>query len=357
METNTGRTAPSLETHFFHRPFEFDFYQAIKILEALKPNCGRFGVEDDPLKEALHIRSRVSFSPASSDIYSIRSSAYSHKPPTLTVNFFGLAGVQGPLPPPFAEMIIDQERAKNTAFRDFLDIFNHRLLSAWYRIRLKMTPGLSQKPLIHTPMGKIFYDLCGLGTKTFQKKLTIADEKIILLAPLLWERPRSLAGLKQILKAYFHSFHSPSLALTLEPFVGKWVSSPLSELSTLGKTGQFNQLGRTLFLGKKIWIQNDGVKICFSNLSLKDYEKFLPHGPHFNHLTELIYLYGGVEMRPFLSLSIQKEEIPPARLGKMILGHTAWLGKGGGYGVKKSQTFHFPVLLKSQQIYHTSVHN
>jgi len=49
------------------------------------------------------------------------------------VNFMGIAGIQGPLPLPYTEILMSRMRQKDMAFRDFLDIFNHRLVSVFTR--------------------------------------------------------------------------------------------------------------------------------------------------------------------------------------------------------------------------------
>src|SRR5262245_52968389 len=58
-------------------------------------------------------------------------------PPVMTVAFFGLTGPNGALPVHYTQAIIKQlEKGRGderTALRDWLDLFNHRLVSIFYR--------------------------------------------------------------------------------------------------------------------------------------------------------------------------------------------------------------------------------
>jgi type VI secretion system protein ImpH len=56
-----------------------------------------------------------------------------HPPPTVRITFMGLYGVESPLPTHYIDDIT-QRREGYEAAADFLDIFNHRLITQYYRI-------------------------------------------------------------------------------------------------------------------------------------------------------------------------------------------------------------------------------
>ena len=66
------------------------------------------------------------------------------QPDKMTVNFLGLATPNsfGSLPTPYVEEIRFQERENNFAMRDFLDLFNHRLISFFYRAWERSQPAV-----------------------------------------------------------------------------------------------------------------------------------------------------------------------------------------------------------------------
>ena len=90
----------------------------------------------------MRFSSRVGFDFPASEVQEIAAPTAQGEPARLTVNVLGLAGALGPLPAPFSELLLERVWAKDPAMRDFLDIFNHRLVSMLHRARKRVRPGL-----------------------------------------------------------------------------------------------------------------------------------------------------------------------------------------------------------------------
>src|SRR3546814_20185719 len=81
----------------------------------------------------------------------------------MTVAFLGLSGPSGVLPHHYTRWLIARARARDPGPRDFLELFNHRLLllfwHAWrkHRPAIALEFGLGQGALRHV------HDLVGLG--------------------------------------------------------------------------------------------------------------------------------------------------------------------------------------------------
>src|SRR5262249_36158429 len=142
MATHGWGTAPSVASWLFDEGYRFDFYQAVKLLELLQPDSTAVGEGAEPEKEAVRFTSKISMAFPATDVATIHPPKHPGTPAEMTVNFLGLAGCLGPLPPPYTELILDSVRRHDTALRDFLDIFNHRLVSLLYRVRKKHHLGL-----------------------------------------------------------------------------------------------------------------------------------------------------------------------------------------------------------------------
>ncbi|WP_032112997.1 type VI secretion system baseplate subunit TssG [Candidatus Paracaedibacter symbiosus] len=328
MATVARRSDYSLESDLYQETYEFEFSQAIRILEGLNQNSISFGEGDDPLKEALQVKSRLTLAVSSSDIYSVTAPLGGDHRPILTVNFLGLAGIQGPLPTPYTDLVIDRVRHKDTSSRDFLDIFNHRLASFWHRVRKKVVLGMEQIPPESTVAGKTFLDLLGLNSHYLRHKLRVPDRSLLTFAPLFWQRTKSTAGLQQLLKSYFQT------EIHIQELQGHWRQGALEDLSLMGtQKGQYNVLGKSVILGKRSWDQAAGIRIFLKQLSWKKYLTHLPGQHGHAALASLTKFYGGIDHKFTFYAAIKREEIPPTLLGKVArLGQITWLTRGKGQG-------------------------
>lgn len=93
-----------LKDWLFAEGYKFDFFQAVRLLEILNPECHSAGEGSDPLKEAVRFRSNNSLGFPASDVQEVAPPTEQGHPARMIVNFLGLAGAHGPLPHPFTEL-------------------------------------------------------------------------------------------------------------------------------------------------------------------------------------------------------------------------------------------------------------
>ena len=113
--------------------YRFGFFQAVRLLELWEGDRAPVGHDAAPQNEAVRFGSHASVEFPASQIYDVAASRDGTHPARMTVTFFGLNGPLGALPQHYTEIAIERLARKDGALLDFLDLFNHRLLSLFYR--------------------------------------------------------------------------------------------------------------------------------------------------------------------------------------------------------------------------------
>lgn len=337
MATDVGLPPGSVAHGLFKAPQGFDFFQAVRVLQALRPGV-HAAAGREPAAEPVRFRSQVALGFPPSDMVSVREDE-DGGPPTLTVAFLGLAGAQGPLPRPFTEEVMHQARAGDTAARDFLDLFNHRLVGLMYRARARHHPALEAHAPASAPgqapasgdrgwMARYLFALMGLGTPGLDgagraaAALQVPRRALLGYAALLSTETRSAVGLERILSGHF------GINARVVPFTGGWVRLQPEDWTRIGAGGQNRGLGVDAVLGRRVWDAQGAFTVQVGPLGLGDYVRFLPDAPAFRALCSLARFYAGVDLEFTVSLLLKSDEVPPSRLGTRAgarLGWTSWL--------------------------------
>ena len=265
----------------------FDFHQAVRLIEGLRPDTRSVGDCGHPEHEALRFRSSLASAFPASDLAAARPPRPEDPRWELAVNFMGLAGGFGPLPSPLTEQLVGLTRAGDTASRDFLDIFNHRLVSLLYRIRRKHRPALTRESPDHGSHAGQLYALLGLGTPGLRGRMAVPDRALLHHAGLLDQQPRSLHGLERLLASHF------KVAVRVVPMQGRWLPLDDSETTSLGRRN--SRLGARVdggaVLGRRAWDQQAAVVVELGPLDSARFRAFLPDGHSWSALNSMIDFY------------------------------------------------------------------
>jgi type VI secretion system protein ImpH len=236
------------------------------------------------------------------------------------VTFLGIAGIQGPLPEVFTEMLIDRMKVKDYGFRDFLDIFNHRLITFWYTFYGKLFPGLHDAPLEETDIGSSLMDLGGVRYHEQGKGL-------IPFGTLFWQRSGSSAGLEQAISGYFH------VPCRIERFMGGWNRVDKNEQTQIAV--RFHELGRSAILGNRSFDQGKGFKVILGPLSYAQFSDFLPTvslASGYHSLKNLIAAYFDSPPEFKIELILERADVPRSDLsGQYSLARNTWLNNRGNF--------------------------
>jgi type VI secretion system protein ImpH len=322
MVTYGWGTDHSVAEWLFAEGFRFEFYQAVKLLELLNPTAVAVGEGAMPQREAVRFKSHVGFAFPASEVVAVTPAAHHGVPAEMTVTFLGLAGGLGPLPAAYTEWLLERIWQRDTALRDFLEIFNHRLVSLMHRVRKMHRIGLAIEPPGEDPVAHYLFALMGLGTPGLQGRMLVKDRALLFYAGLLAQRPRSMAGLEHVLADYF------GITVKGQQCLGQWQHLAAEQWTSIGVSGRNQGLGLGVVLGRRVWDQQGRFEIHLGPLSLAQFLDFLPIGSAFHTLCELTRFYVGPQVLFSLRLTLQAAEVPASRLsttGGPRLAWTSWL--------------------------------
>jgi type VI secretion system protein ImpH len=310
-------------------PFSIRFFQAVRLLERLFPERMPVGYFVSPQNEVVRFSSRTSLTFPASEVHSFRRN--DSRPNGLEVNFLGLTTINGPLPHPYAEHLLDRMRGKDYAPGDFFDLFNHRFVSLFYRSwkKYRFFVGYeldkARGRLSADPVTTSLYSLLGFGTAGLVQRTAVPDEAMLYYAGLLGRNVPTAQAIKQLLNDFFE------VPVSIEEFTGSWNFLPEEDLTYLHDTSlQSECLGIGTIVGDAVWDQHGTVTVRLGPMSLKRYQDFLPGGVAARQLEAWLRLCGQGEFDFAVRLVLAREEVPGVLLtskqgGMGRLGFESWL--------------------------------
>jgi type VI secretion system protein ImpH len=320
---STGRE--STRELLYREPWDWEFFQAVRLLALLTPERELVGGAVDPMREIVRFRTRPSLEFPASQVYALARVDGDARPPEMTVNFLGLTGPLGVLPHAYTELLIERARYKDTALWQFLDLFSHRFVSLFYRAWEKYRFAVAYERTGEEPVTENLFSLIGLGTAGLRGRLGVPDQALLFYAGLVGQRPHSASAVEAVLSDYF------GVPIALEPFVGQWLQLEPENLSRLGAKN--SELGATLVLGERVWDRPSKFRLRVGPLDAVRFTTFLPPGPAFAPLVALARFLVGLELDFDVQLVLAKNDVPGIRLGGgarslPMLGWTTWLQTG-----------------------------
>jgi type VI secretion system protein ImpH len=300
--------APKMLDALQEEPFDFNFFQAVRLLSYLLPDRKPVGRFSDPGTETVRFGAATDLGFPPSQIASLELPENAQ--PKMEVNFMGITGPHGVLPLYYSALIRERIRAGDNSLRAFLNIFNHRAISLFYRAWEKhhFTVGYERRE--EDPVSPHLMDLVGLGTPGLASRQAISDEALLFRCGLLGIHARSASGLRSLLIDYF------DVPVEIEQFIGRWHSIDKDTQCFFSDTGSDSErLGFGTVIGDEIWDQQSGLRIRLGPLTLNQYLEFLPDGPAHQPLRALIRFFAGNELDCEVQLVLKKDEVPRCELG------------------------------------------
>jgi type VI secretion system protein ImpH len=324
------------------------------------PGRRRVGGDTAPDEEAVRFGVRASLVFPPSEIYALDQPAAGGGPLRMTIAFLGLTGPAGALPRGYTEVLLDRIRLKDFTLRDFLDLFNHRLISLFYRaweknrfwLGCERAEIVGRRDYADSPeryrafvtevrppldvFSQALLELAGMGPpsvrycRTVRERLaprsTVADLTVRYFAGLLAQQQRSSVGLEGMLQDYFGV---PAMVL---PCIGQWLPLEADNQTELRRGGN-TELGVSAIAGSRFWDVQGKFRIRLGPLTYRQFETFLPAGTAFRAVRDLARLYAGAQFDMDLQLQLRAEEVPWCQLRRdgavrPRLGWNTWIRRG-----------------------------
>jgi type VI secretion system protein ImpH len=313
MGANGRGTDPSLAEALFERGYEFNFFQAVRLLARLLPHRKGVGSTAKPAEECIRFAARLSMAFPASAVHDIERIPDSAEATRMTVAFFGLTGTQGVLPFYYTDRMIAGEAAKDDTLAAFFDLFNHRLVSLFYRAWEKHRPPVlyelaASRDKLPDTFTLSLFDLIGMGTKGLRGRMGIRDESLLLYAGLLAQRPHSASALRGILRDYF------AVPVEIDQCLGSWYTLEEDDRCCLSVQHEQSRLGEGAILGDEVWDQQARFRIRVGPVDLNRFVQFLPNSRGMGTFVEMTRYIVGTGMIFDVQVFLRAAEVPYCRL-------------------------------------------
>ncbi|HET6567231.1 MAG TPA: type VI secretion system baseplate subunit TssG [Rhodothermales bacterium] len=298
--------------------YRFDFFEAVRLLEGLYPDAPPIGETPYFREERIRIHPNTSLLFPASDVRKVTFSDAERQRAEVMVTFMGLYGVSSPLPD-FIRERIALEQDDSAPLRDFLDMFNHRLYSLFYRAWKKYRPEVGGRDATLGRESDRFLALAGLGTPRALERTTAPVEKLAHLAGRLAGRARNGEGLRTLITLILRL---PAAVLENVP---QWV--PIGTRPCMGQGGFV--LGASATIGERVYDESGKFRIQLGPMGLSDFVSLLPGGKAARLLQWLVRLYAPDYLNYDVELRLKADEAQATHLGNSAcrLGLTTFLGR------------------------------
>jgi type VI secretion system protein ImpH len=318
-----ARVHASLRALLARSAATFDFPQVVRALERMYPDRTPVGGFGDPAAEVVRFGVRPSLGFPPGDVAGVTVPEHGDPgQPTVEVNFMGLVGPAGVLPHVYTQQVAERTAARDTAPRDFLDLFQHRLVSLFYRAwrstRLHVAvgePGEADRLTTH------LRDLVGVGTRGLADRLAAPDEVLVHYAALLLPRTRPAAALAELARDFLGA------ACAVEEFVGAWYPLAEGTQCALGEDAECAALGVGSVVGDAVWDHTARVRLRVGPLTRAQYDALLPGGARHAAFASLVRFFTDGALDVEVRLVLARDEVPGCVLGAATgaLGWGTWL--------------------------------
>ncbi|MCL6742523.1 type VI secretion system baseplate subunit TssG [Kosakonia sp. R1.Fl] len=299
-----------------------NFYRFCQLLEKRNPDKSLMGSTshpaDDPVRFAPHPGMGFPVSELKAIEYDEDDGS---KPPIIRTTFMGLYGVDSPLPTAYLDDIT-QRREGHEALQGFLDIFNHRILTQFYRIWRKYSYPATFERGGTDNISQSLLGLVGLGIPGTAEHIATPVSRFLALLGVLRQPGKTQEGIQALV-----SLLAPDTTVQVSPYCLR----PVEVSKPMGFYGDEDFLldGNTP-LGDEVLDANSQLLIALSTDNEQESQGWRPNGLLYQDLLVMLRVYLGWRFRAKITLTICSHLLAFMPLGE----GSFWLGINGVLGVE-----------------------
>jgi type VI secretion system protein ImpH len=321
VDAQKRQSGPPLKDRLFEEHYNFSFFKAIRLLEALFRDKRPLGQALEPDKEAVRFSVRPTLDFPASDISKLEDGK-DGGPAKMEVTFMGLIGPAGVMPHWYTELVNERIWHKDHSLASFLDIFHHRLISLFYLAWKKYRFEANYQPDARDRLSNYLLSLAGIGTPGLIERIGLPAESLIFYSGLL---SRSIPAALTVESAveYFAGTDAH-----IEQFIERMLPISSEDQTQLGTAN--NHLGIDTVCGSFVRECETKFRVNLGPVGYENFQRFMPTGDLLPSVFSLIRCMVGIEYEFEITVFLKREEVPVCILGEKILaaprlGWSTWV--------------------------------
>lgn len=303
-------------------PIRAGVFETVRLVSAAALGSQQLPVGGDlpPEKEAVRFVAGDGFAHPDAEVQNTKRRDDAARV-TLTVGFMGLTGPMGVLPDHYTETLLARNRARDPAMQGFLELFDHRAISlfyrAWAKYRLSVRFAESRGDL-SDPFSRTLAALAGIPSPN-------GDPRQLATAATLSRKVRGPMALKRTLALMFDL---PVEVVEMHP---RRIRIAEDERTRIGADGaaRFAALGQSAVLGQTVTDVAGRFQLRIGPLRRQEFESFFDDTGPRALLIDAVRNAAGASADFDLQLVLRRQDVVTMQLGgpggMARLGQTSWL--------------------------------
>jgi type VI secretion system protein ImpH len=285
-------------------------YRFCQLLEIALPGHPPLGSTELPGDDPVRFRPDPGMGFPAAELKVIEVNADPEQCATVRTRLLGLYGVDSPLPTAFLDDIT-QRREGHEALEAFLDIFNHRIFTQFYRVWRKYSYPATFEAGGADATSQCLLGLIGLGIPGTARHIATPVSRFLALLGVMRLPTRNAEGIKALV-----ALLAPDTRTVVTPHWPQTVR--LAEPASLSRVRP-TALSQGTPLGPVGHDANSQLLINLYTRNSQEAQGWLPGGPLHSDVLVLLRVYLGWRCTARLQLTLPVEDLPQPVLGQAPL--------------------------------------